>query len=110
MNKGQKMRFSDEELSTIKALFADNEKALSLMRKVFLPELTTDVPFGQNIDLWMTIKVEDMSTEQAIINLKARNTLINHVEQCLMQLQTLAGVKTESVDETKAKLAANSAK
>lgn len=104
------MRFSDEELSLIKALYADNEQALKLLRKVFLPELTPDAPIGQNIDLWMTFKVEDVSSDEALINLKARNTLISHLEQCLLQLSLLAGTKSESTEDTLSRLKQNSTK
>lgn len=108
MNK--EMRITDEELATIKSMFADNLPGLKLLRKIFLPEINAYAPIGQNLDLWMTMKVEDQDPETIITNLKARNTLISHVEQCLMQLSVLAGQKTESVEETKARLGANSSK
>lgn len=110
MKDGKQMRITDVELSIIKSLFADNDDALKLMRKIFLPELDPKTPIGQNIDLWMTIKVEDMTPEEALINIKARNTLITHIEQQLMQLKVLAGTKEESVEETKERLIKDSAK
>lgn len=106
----KEMRITDEELVTIKAMFADNLPGLKILRKIFLPEINANAPLGQNLDLWMTMKVEDQDPEAIITNLKARNTLISHVEQCLMQLNVLAGQKTETVDDTKARLAANSTK
>lgn len=108
MNK--EMRITDEELALIKSLFADNLPALKLLRKMFLPEVNATAPLGQNFDLWMTLKIEDQTDEQIITNIKARNTLINHVESVLMQLSALAGQKTETVEETKARLASNSTK
>lgn len=111
MNKnGQQMRFSDADLSLIKNTFANNEELLKVLRKVFLPELTADAPIGQNIDLWMTLKIEDLEPEQALINIKARNTVIQHLEMSLMQLSILAGQKEETVDETKKRLAKDSSK
>lgn len=104
------MRITDEELSLIKALYAENPGALKLLRKIFLPEVTAEAPIGQNLDLWMTMKIEDVDPEVALINIKARNTLIQHIEQCLMQLNLLAGQKTESVEQTKERLAKNSSK
>ena len=104
------MRITDAELQTIKSLFADNEEGLKVMRKIFLPELDPATPLGQNLDLWMTVKIEDMSPEQAVINIKARNTLITHIEQQLLQLRSLAGLKVETVEETKTRLAGNSSK
>jgi hypothetical protein len=106
----KEMRITDDELATIKSMFADNLPGLKILRKIFLPEINANAPLGQNLDLWMTMKVEDQSPEAIITNLKARNTLISHVEQCLMQLNVLAGQKTETVDDTKARLAANSTK
>ena len=110
MTNGSQMRITDAELAIIKSLFAENEPALKLMRKIFLPELDPNAPIGQNIDLWMTVKIEDMDKEAALVNLKARNTLISHVEQQLMQLKVLAGLKKESVEETKERLAKDSSK
>ena len=104
------MRISDAELSMIKGTFAGKDELLKVMRKVFLPEITAKAPIGQNIDLWMTMKVEDMSAEQALINIKARNSLIQHVEMCLSQLKVLSGMKDESVEETKERLAKDSSK
>lgn len=104
------MRITDAELSIIKNTFADNEDLLKLMRKIFLPELDPSAPLGQNLDLWMTIKIEDLPPEQAIINLKARNVLITHVDQQLMVLRTLAGMKSETLEQTKERLKKDSSK
>ena len=108
--KKAEMRITDAELGLIKMAFADNDVLLKTLRKVFLPEITADAPIGQQIDLWMTVKIEDLSPEDVIINLKARNTLIQHLEMCLQQLKVLAGSKEESVEDTKARLAKDSAK
>jgi len=96
MANGQQMRFSDQELSLIKNTFKENETLLKLLRKVFLPEIDPDAPLGQNIDLWMTVRLEDLTPDRALINLHARNSLIQHIEQQLLQLKVLA----ELVDET----------
>jgi hypothetical protein len=111
MNKtGKQMRFTDVELSMIKNTFSDNDELLKVLRKVFLPELDPNAPIGQMVDLWMTMKIEDQSAEQAMINLKARNTVIQHLDMCLMQLGILAGQKEDSVEDTKKKLLKDSAK
>lgn len=104
MQTGKQMRITDLELQLIKSTFAGNEELLMLLRKIFLPELDASLPLGQNLDLWMTLKIDDMDPEQAIINLKARNTVIQHIEQQLLSLKLLAGMKEESVEETKARL------
>lgn len=107
---GQQMRITDKELELIKSTYAGNEELLMLLRKVFLPELDPATPLGQNLDLWMTLKVEDLSPEEAIINLKARNTVIQHIEQQLLSLKLLAGQRDESVEETKTRLQQDSTK
>lgn len=106
----KQMRITDAELATIKSLFAENEDALKLMRKIFLPEIDYTAPLGQLVDMWIPVEVDDVSPEQAIVNIKARKTLIIHVESCLMQLRNLAGKKQETVEETKKKLQRDSSK
>lgn len=93
---GSQMRITDTELSILKNTFKGNEELLRLMRKLFLPELEPYAPLGQNIDLWMTVKIDDMLPEQAMINIKARNSLIQHLDQVLNSIKMLA----ETADET----------
>jgi hypothetical protein len=130
-----------------------------VFRKLFLPQIETDVPLQQNFDLWMTIKLKELEVGQASVHLKsiqlwidyidqqlkliekgkfqvkkpkisfkgltklddkidqemfaevlARNTIINHTEQCLQQLLLLAGRKEESPEETVERLSKDSAK
>jgi hypothetical protein len=106
----QEMRITDDELEIIKHTFAGNEKLLKLLRKIFLPEINAYAPLGQNIDLWMTLQIEGLSSEQALINLKARNSLIQHIEMQLLALKALAGNKEDSVEQTKERLKKDSAK
>jgi hypothetical protein len=106
----QEFKMTNEDIAIIKGLFADNKSALKVLRKVFYPEITVDAPLGANFDLWMTTPVDEMSSEQAIVNIKAKSLLIRHVEQCLMNLNTLAGTKQETVEETKARILASSSK
>jgi hypothetical protein len=110
MQNGQQMRISDKELELIKSTFAGNDELLMLLRKVFLPEISPELPLGQNIDLWMTLKIEDLSADEALINIKARNSLIQHVEMQLNTLRVLAGQREETVDQTKARIAKDSSK
>lgn len=103
-------RITDAELAIIKGMFADNDDALKLMRKIFLPSLEVDAPLGMIMDMWIPVEIDDVSPEQALINVKARKTLITHVEQCLMLLKNLAGSKTETVEETAKRVFKNSTK
>lgn len=52
----------------------------------------------------------DENETQTLINMLARNTIVNHTEQCLMQLKVLAGSQEETVEETKERLKQNSNK
>jgi hypothetical protein len=78
------------EKELLRKTFGDNLPLLKLLRKVFLPEITADAPLGQNIDLWMSVRIEDVMPEQALINLKARNILIQHIETQLQALNALS--------------------
>lgn len=104
------MRISGQEIELIKQTFKGNEQLLKLMRKIFLPEVTANAPLGQQIDLWMTIPLGQMSTEQAIINLTARNQLIQHIESQLLQLKILAETDAKTLEEAKEALKKDSNK
>ena len=106
----REMRITDAELSLIKMTFADNDALLKVLRKVFLPEINATTPIGQQVDLWMTVGIENMSPEDALITIKARNQVIQHVEMRLMELKMLAGIKEETVEQTKERLKKDSSK
>lgn len=104
------MRFTPEELALLKGAFADNDALLMVLRKVFLPELDPVAPIGQLIDLWMTVDVRTMNPEQAQVLILARQQLIGHLEQQLMQIQILANQKEETADEAAARQQKDSTK
>lgn len=104
------MRITDSELAIIKGLFAENDDALKLMRKVFLPEYDPNAPLNQIIDLWLSVNFEDKTPDEKIVLIEARSQVIKHIEACLSQLKFLAGTKEESVEATKARLFKNSNK
>lgn len=104
------MRFTEEELKIIQDTFRGNERLLKLLRKVFLPEIDPNAPLGQVIDLWMTVPLKEMSTEDARVNILARNSLIMHLEQQLMQLKILSEMNEENVEEFLKKKKKDSAK
>ena len=115
--KKQSMRYSEEELSLIKNTFAENEELLKtlrkffwqfsldpiqleeikkisaqkelvkLLRKTFLPFLEPDAPFQQVIDLWMTIKLEGITPENAHPIIQSREKLIQYLDQQLKYLE-----------------------
>lgn len=100
MDQGKQMRITPEEMAMIRATFKDNEPLLKLMRKIFLPEIDPNAPLGQIVDLWMALNLKELSNEQALVKIEARNTLILHIEQQLIGLRTMA----DSVDETPAQV------
>ena len=110
MQNGQQMRYTDDEIHLLKSTFKGNDRLLKLLRKVFLPEIDPQAPIGQVIDLWMTVKVDDLTPEQALINIKARNTLISHVDQQLYGLKILADSDEMTAEEVLEKVKKNSAK
>ena len=108
--QGRQMRFTDDELNLIKTTFGDNERLLKLIRKVFLPEFDPNAPLGQMIDIWMTIPIKELSPEQAYQLIAARNELVSHVDQQLIQLSVLANTEAKTVEELKAERKTNSTK
>lgn len=95
------MRFNSGELELIKNIFggAQGEHVLQLLRKVFLPEYDPAAPLGQAFDLWMTMDITQMHPEAAYQHMLARNQVITHVDQQLMQLQILAGMESVTPEE-----------
>lgn len=110
MSEKQELRITDAELGLIKSVFGDNDVLLKLLRKVFLPELDLNSPVGQQVDLWMILSLDNLTPEQALIKITARNTIIQHIEMCLSQLKILAGKKDETPEQTKTRLQKDSSK
>ena len=104
------MRFTGDELNLIKNTFKGNVELLKLLRKVFLPEIDPGAPLGQLVDLWCSLPIKEMLPEQAQINILARNSLIIHIEQQLIQLNILAEMNNFTPEELIAKSNKDSAK
>lgn len=109
-DNGSQMRITPDEMKLIKATFLNNDTLLKLMRKMFLPELDPKAPVGQMIDLYRTIPTKDRDPVSVTVDLMARNMVIDHVDQVLMQLYLMARMDTETPEQAKAKLTANSSK
>ena len=106
------MRFTDAELGQLKAMFGGDDKLgnIKLLRKLFLPNYDADAPLQQNIDLWMTINLSDLTPEEALIRMYARNEVISHLEQRLNQIAILANMEMETPQEREDRLAKDSTK
>lgn len=99
MEKGTNMRFTDKELALLKGTFKGNLDLIKLLRKIFLPEFNPYAPLGQNVDLWMTVDLRSLSPQDAYLKILARNELIMHIEQQLLQINILAEMKEETPKE-----------
>lgn len=109
-SNGSQMRITPEEIDILKATFRNNENLLKVMRKMFLPELDPTAPLGQMLDLWMTVSIKDKTPEEAYIELLARNSLIAHVDQVLLQIGLLVKMDDVTPEQVIAKAKADSAK
>lgn len=69
-----------------------------------------NLSLNEEIKLSDLLIMDDVSDEAIFINLLARNTIVQHVEQMIGQLLILAGEKQETVEQTQARLQKNSAK
>jgi hypothetical protein len=116
MVEKQQTRFSGKELQMLKDTFAEKEellyslrkfflqipmpeqeevfmrKALSgevlpLLRKIFLPELDGNLPLHQEIDLWMTVKLDDKDPDLAEPHIMARMKVIEYMDEQLKDLE-----------------------
>lgn len=110
MAQGSQMRITEREIELIKRTFAEKPELIKLLRKIFLPELDPVAPIGQMIDLWMTVKSEGLSMEEQLINLKARNSLISHVDSQLMTLELISKMPDVTPEEKDKKAKLDSSK
>lgn len=112
----QTMRYSNQELQIIKNTFAENDdllktirkvmlqmplnavdlsrlelikkkEVLAILRKTFLPTLDADAPINQQLDLWMTVQIVDKTSDEAYPHLKAREMVIDYIDQQLYMLE-----------------------
>lgn len=101
----KQMRFSPAELSLLKSMFKQeddsnlislrkyffgkgelpeefkNDEVRSVLKKIFYPEISLDSPLGQNIDLYMTIPLDNVGEEDRILNLEIRQRLISFLKE-----------------------------
>lgn len=127
----QKMRFEGDELSLIKNTFGDNDAVLLALRKVFFqvkletaemellkpvtqneavkallrktyaPEIELDAPFGQVIDLWMTVDSKDKTPMELKLTAQVRERLLELLNAGLERLTDLGAPITEKVFDYK---------
>jgi len=76
------------DLSRLEITFKNKPELHKVMRKCFLPEISADVPFQQQIDLWMTISLKDMIVSEASAHLDSIQIWIDYMEQQLEVLKS----------------------
>lgn len=103
-------RMTVADIDRLKAMFADDDDNLKVLRKVFFPEKDDMNPIGMNFDMWSKLDLSGLSPDQALIVVQANKMLVEHVEQCLRMIKTLAGTKQETAEETLKRLTKDSAK
>lgn len=101
-------RWSDIELELFKRHFtgAEGDALLKVIRKVFYPQFDLSQPLGQFIDLWQSVgtNFEQMSPYDRELAILARVKLVQHVEGCLLSLQSMAGLEPSmTADQVAAK-------
>jgi len=103
-------RLTDEDLAWLNATFAGNEQALKTLRKLFLYEVDPSDPIGISRDMWTTLDLKDLSHEDKLLSVAARQMLITHLEGALQVIKTVAGEKKETPEQMINRLSKDSAK
>lgn len=109
MDKDQKMRYSKKELEMLKVMFKNNEENLYalrnhfwqfesklpqftdeqmvLLKKIFLPDNTPDVPIFQQVSMYQSLyKIREMSPMQGVLFIQANDILIRYMDQQFARL------------------------
>lgn len=111
------MRYSDDELQVMKNIFAEDDTALKIIRKVIyqipltdtenatretlftqpeimrivrkclLPEIDGNAPMLQVVDLWSTVNVREYNPSQAYFYIQAKELVIKYLNQQLNILE-----------------------
>jgi len=100
----------ESEKQLIQNTFKNNESLMVALRKIFLPEYDPNCPIGEQIDLWLNVEIDNMTPQEAIINIKARNLFLKHMEGGLIKLKQLADATELSPEQIKDKVAKDSSK
>ena len=117
MNETKTARFSDAEYGVLKSLLKDNDEILylarkiflfgglseaeieqarevfgkgefySILKKIFLPEISNDDPITQVTDLWVLVNLENKMPEEVEVEIQARKRVNDMLEGALQRLQ-----------------------
>ncbi len=103
-------RMTEQDIAVLKAMFEDREGAVEVIRKIFYPELTADAPIRLNQDMMSQLNLVELSPEQQVVEVRAHQKLVQHVEGSLGVIKTLIGTKAETPEQVLARLQKDSAK
>lgn len=103
-------KLTDTEVALIKNTFKGNEPLLIAIRKKIFPEYDINGAVGGQTDLWLSMDFSGMSTEEAMINIKARNMFIGQLEGGLDSIRQLAEMDEKTLEQLKEKSLKNSSK
>ena len=70
-----------------KEFVSSKPEVIKVLRKAFLPEVEGDEPLHQIIDLYMTIKIEEMDIEKANLMIDARTVLIDYLKRVFNRIE-----------------------
>lgn len=105
-------RYTAEDLKIIREHF-NNDRVLKVVRKVMLPELTSeslnDLPMGGLVDIYGGIDLHQVDS-QIVTDVKARRLLLSHLNFQLSQLEQLAKGTEETPEQRAERERKNSTK
>lgn len=101
---------TEEEIKFLNGSFANNPVGLKALRKLFLYEVEMENPLGMARDMWTTLDLTNMSAEDRVLAVTARQMMIRHIEGALTVLATIAGDKVETQEEIEKRMKKNSNK
>lgn len=108
--QNKESRITDAEYEFLNTTFAGNKAGLKTLRKLFLYEIEALAPVGTAQDMWTTLDLSNLSIEEQLLQVKARQMMIRHIEGSLKAIELIAGEQKETVEEMKKRFAKNSAK
>ncbi len=71
----------DSEIKILRSTFQQGCDALKLLKKVLIPEVDGDAPLFQLVDLWATLKLNDMDLGQQVRAVRSRGIAIDYIKR-----------------------------
>lgn len=103
-------KLTEAEVELLKNTFKGNDALLIAVRKKIFPEYDIDGGVGEQTDLWISMDFSGMSTEEAMINIKARNMFIAQLEGGLDSIKKLCEFEGKTPEQIKEAAVKNSSK